>query len=81
MTKFYASYLDSHQVEIQLGALSSKLPQNAKQHNLASVLQRLWDFSKVKKSLTAQFFTLASLILVMPVTNAVSEGSLVPCID
>ena len=59
---------------MQLGILSSNLPCESTQ-DLHSVIKYLQELSHAQRSLLSEICTLASLILIMPATNAVSERS------
>ncbi len=60
---------------MQLGILSSSVPQTSQSHYLCSVLQYLRDLSESQRALMSEVYTLAALIVVMPATNACSEQS------
>ena len=60
---------------MQLGIMACSLPQDTNQHSPVSVLECLRAFSDAQRCLISQVCTLASLILVMPATNAMSEQS------
>lgn len=62
-------------LKMQLDIMATNLPEVASGYNLKSVLAYLNDLSEGHKSLLSEVCTLASLILVMPATNAVSERS------
>ena len=59
---------------MQLGILSSNIPCESAQ-DLHSVIEYLRELSHAQRSLLSEVCTLASLILVMPATNVVSERS------
>jgi len=69
---YYKGDLDHEQLSIQLGVLSSNTSSDSTQ-DLKSILKYLQNLSQAEKSLLSEVCTLASLILVMPATNAVSE--------
>ena len=60
---------------MQMGIMACSVPQDTNQHSLASVLECSRAFSDAQRCLISQVCTLASLILVMPATNAMSEQS------
>ncbi len=74
VTDFYKDDFDHDQLNMQLGVLSSTVPCESAQ-DLSSVVNYLRELSQPQRSLLSEVCTLASLILVMPVTNAVSERS------
>ena len=56
--------------------MSCNLPQEkCSKYNLSDILVYMRSLSEVQKTLLSDFFTLLSLILVMPATNSVSEQS------
>jgi len=69
---FYKGDLDCEQLSIQLGVLSSNISSDSTQ-DLKSISKYLQNLSQAEKSLLSEVCTLASLILFMPATNAVSE--------
>ena len=60
---------------MQLDIMATNLPEEASGTSLKSVLAYLTSFSNEQKSLLSEISTLASLILVMPVTNAFGVGN------
>ena len=75
---FYKDDFDTEQLSIQLQVLSCNLPQLSQQdalHDFSSVIRFLREFSDSQSSLIPEVCRFASLILVMPATNAVSERS------
>ena len=60
---------------MQLDVLSSNIPENSSVHDLGSVLKFLKELSHPQRPLMSEVCTVASLILVMPASNAVSEQS------
>lgn len=74
VTAFYKDDFSSDQLSMQLGILSTNIPCESAQ-NLTSVICYLRELSPAQRSLISEVCTLASLILVMPATNAVSELS------
>ena len=72
--EFYKDDFDHNQLNMQLGILSSNIPCESAQ-DLHSVIKYLQELSHAQRSLLSEVCTLASLILVMPATNAVSERS------
>ena len=74
VTDFYKDDFDHDQLNMQLGVLSSNIPSELAQ-DLNSVIHYLQKLSLAQRSLLSEVCTLASLIQVMPATNAVSEHS------
>ena len=74
VTEFYKDDFDSAQLEMQLKVMSSNLPQ-VPPNDFSSVLNYLRSISTSQRVLLSQVCKLASLILVMPSTNASSERS------
>ena len=76
--KFVADFckddFDATKLRMQLDILSANFPHESVR-NLHDVLPYLRELSPAQKSLMSEVCTLASLILVMPATNAVSERS------
>ena len=72
--EFYKDDFDHNQLNMQLGILFSNIPRESAQ-DLHSVIKYLQELSHAQRSLLSEVCTLASLILVMPATNAVSERS------
>ena len=60
---------------MQLDILATNLPPEMNRYDLPSLLKQLKAMSNAQRSLLCQICTVASLILVMPATNAVSERS------
>ena len=71
---FYKGDFNRDQLSMQLGILSSNISSDSAQ-DLQSILKYLQKLSQAERSLLSEVCTLASLILVMPATNAVSERS------
>ena len=71
---FYKDDFDADQLRMQLDILSANFPHESV-HNLHDVMPYLKEISPVQRSLMSEVCKLASLILVMPATNAVSERS------
>ena len=71
---FYKGDFNRDQLSMQLGVLSSNVSSDSAQ-DLKSILKYLQKLSQPERSLLSEVCTLASLILVMPATNAVSERS------
>ena len=72
---FYGKDFRKGQLRMQLGVLSSNIPDLTNQHNLCSVLQFLRELMDSQRGLMSEVCTLATLIVVMPATNASSERS------
>ena len=72
--EFYKDDFDHNQLYMQLGILSSNIPCESDQ-DLHSVIKYLQELFHAQRSVLSEVCTLASLILVMPATNAVSERS------
>ena len=72
--EFHNDDFDHNQLNMQLGILSSNIPCESA-HYLHSVIKYLQELSHAQRSLLTEVCTLASLILVMPATNAASERS------
>ena len=72
--EFYKDDFDHNQLNMQLGILSSNIPCESAQ-DLHSVIKYLQELSHAQRSLLSEVCTIASLILVVPATNAVSERS------
>ena len=72
---FYKEDFNPEQLKLQLNILSCNLPPISSSHNLASILQHLKQLSASQRELMSEVVTLASLILLMPATNTVSECS------
>ena len=70
---FYGEDFSKGQLRMQLGVLSSNIPDLTNQHNLCSVLQFLRELIDSQRALMSEVCTLATLIVVMPATNASSE--------
>ena len=75
VTDFYKEDFDPGQLSMQLNVMSCSIPFDSSPHNLASILQFLRSISDPQRALMSEVCTLASLILVMPATNATSERS------
>ena len=73
--KFYGDDLHADALKMQLDIMATNLPEESSGYDLKSVLTYLTGLSEGQKSLLAEVCTVASLILVMPATNAVSERS------
>ena len=73
--KFYGDYLDADSLKMQLNILASNMPTEPSGHDVRSTLVYLRDLSDAQRSLLSEVCVLASLTLVMPATNAVSERS------
>ena len=71
---FYKGDFNYDQLSMQLGVLSSNISSDSAQ-DLKSILKYLQKLSQLERLLLSEVCTLASLIVVMPVTNAVSEQS------
>ena len=74
ITDFYKDDFDSAQLEMQLKVMSSNLTQ-VPPNDLHSLLKYLRSISTSQRVLMSQVCKLASLILVMPATNASCERS------
>ncbi len=72
---FYGEDFSKGQLRMQLGLLSSSIPDNSQSHNLCSVLQYLRELNDSQRALMSEVCSLPSLIVVMPATNACSERS------
>ena len=75
VTDFYKDDLNEEQLRPQLMVMSVNLPSDQTPHSLSSVLKYLREISDAQRSLMSEVCTLASLVLVMPATNASSERS------
>ena len=75
VTAFYREDIDSDRLKMQLDVLSSNFPEDSSLHDLQSILKYLKELSHPQRTLMSEVCTLASLILVMPASNAVSERS------
>ena len=77
--KFIAEFnmgdFDEGLLATQLGVLSSNLPSNSSLYDLVSVLDYLKSLSQAQKALMSEVCKIASLVLVMPASNALSERS------
>ena len=71
ITHFYKDDFHSSQLEMQLKVMSSNLLE-VPSNDLGSVLKYLRSFSTSQRVLLSEVCKLASLILVMPATNASS---------
>ena len=71
---FYKGDFNHDQLSMQLGVLSSNISSDSAQ-DLKSISKYLQKLSQPERSLLSEVCTLASLILVMPATNAASEQS------
>jgi len=69
---FYKGDLNCKQLSMQLGVLTSNISSDSAQ-DLKSISKHLQNPSQAEKSLFSEVCILASLIFVMPATNAVSE--------
>ena len=74
VTNFLKDDFNQEQLCMQLGNLASNIPCEATQ-NFDAVITYLRELSQAQKSFLSEVCTLASLILVMSATNAVSERS------
>ena len=74
VVEFYKDDFNQDQLSMQLGVLSSKISSDSAQ-DLKSILQYLQNLSEAHRSLLSEVCTLASLVIVMPAANAVSEHS------
>ena len=74
VTDFYRDDFNHDQLSIQLGVLSNNIPSESAQ-DLNYVINYLQKVCQAQRPLLSEVCTLASLILVMPATNAVSEHS------
>ena len=71
----YKDDLDATRLEIQLDTLHSSLTEDGKGMDIHDILKYMQSLSPSDKSLLCEVVTLATLILVMPATNALSERS------
>ena len=71
---FYKDDFDHDHLNMQLGVLSSNIPSELAQ-DLNSVISYLQQLSPAQRLLLSEVCILASLLLLMPATNAVSERS------
>ena len=72
---FYGNDLDQALLDSQLGIMTTSLPAVKSKYDLFDLLEYLRGLSDGQKELLSQVCKLASLILVMPATNSVSERS------
>ena len=72
---FYKDAFNEGELRTQLSLMSTSLPTDQATHNLCSILKYLREISDAQRSLMSEVCTLATLILVMPATNASSERS------
>jgi hypothetical protein len=75
IAEFYMGDFDEGLLATQLGVLSSNLPSNSSSYDLVSVLDYLKSLSQAQKALMSEVCKIASLVLVMPASNALSERS------
>lgn len=74
VVEFYKDDFNQDQLSMQLAVLSSNISSDSAQ-DLKSILQYLQNLSEAQRLLLSEVCTLASLVIVMPATNAVSERS------
>ena len=74
VTDFYKEDFDPAQLDLQLKVMSSNIPSESPE-DLTSISGYLCELSPPQRALIPAVCTLASLILVLPATNAVSERS------
>ena len=74
VTDFYKDDFDAGKLRMQLNILSTNFPHKTVS-NLYDVMPYLRELFPGQRSLMSEVCTLASLILVMPATNTVSERS------
>ena len=67
--------MDAIRFDIQLDTLHSSLKENGKNMDIHDILEYIKSLSQSDKSLLCEVVTLATLILVIPATNALSERS------
>ena len=72
---FYQENFDSDRLKMQLDVFSSNIQEDSSVQDLPSVLKFLKKLSHAQRSLMSEVCTVASLILVIPASNAVSEHS------
>ena len=72
---FYRDDFHSNRLKMQLEVFASNIAEDSSVNNLPSVLEFLKELSFPQQSLISEVCTVASLILVMPASNAVSERS------
>ena len=75
VTEFYKDDLNKEQLRTQLTVMSVNLPTDTSPHNLNAILKYLREISDAQRSLKSDVCKLASLVVVMPATNASSEHS------
>ena len=73
--QFYGDDLNADVLNMQLDILATNMPVESSSHDLRFVVAYLRGLSEVQRSLLSEVCVLASLILVMPATKAVSERS------
>ena len=72
---FYKDDINEGELRTQLSLMSTCLPTDQTPHNLCSILKYLREISDAQRSLMCEVCTVATLILVMPASNASSERS------
>ena len=75
VTEFYGEDLNIDQLRLHLDIMSQNLPKSNGMYTLYCVVKYLRDLIPIQRVLVSQVCTLASLILVLPATNATSERS------
>ena len=73
VTGVYKYDLEAIRFDIQLDTLHSSLKENGKNMDIHDILEYIKSLSQSDTSLLCEVVTLATLILVMPATNALSE--------
>ena len=75
VTNFYGEDFNAQELQAHLDVMSCNIPSDRGVHDLRSILSYLKELSESQRILVSQVCKLASLILVMPATNATSERS------
>ena len=75
VTEFYGEDLNIDQLRLHLDIMSQNLPNSNGRYTLHCVVKYLRYLTPIQRVLVSQVCTFASLILVLPATNATSEHS------
>ena len=75
MSGFYGEDFSKQQLKLQLDILAANIPVITEGYDLSSLFSQLKALSSAQRPLLGEVCTVASLILVMPATNAISERS------
>ena len=75
VTEFYGEDLNIDQLRLHLDIMSPNLPKSKGRYTVHCVVKYLRDLTPIERVLVSQVCTLASLIFVLPATNATSEHS------